>query len=80
MNSTAKQPTLFDREQPRSLECSGPELAAKLADLKHRGAHVTAMQNFNNSGWHLSIQWPLAEVPQSGKVKTTSANFWVPGG
>ena len=34
---TAAQPTLFDRQQPASIECHGSELAAVCADLKARG-------------------------------------------
>jgi hypothetical protein len=35
--NTAKQFNLFEKQFPRSLECSGPDLPALLADLKTRG-------------------------------------------
>jgi hypothetical protein len=58
-----KQPTLFEREQPRSLECSGPELSAKLADLKTRDCIVLGMTSFCVSRWRLSLDWSNAAKP-----------------
>jgi hypothetical protein len=60
-----KQPTLFDRLQPRSLEVSGGDLIAVLKSLKVRGAHVSGMVSMNNSGWRLTIEWPASSVPLS---------------
>ena len=43
MNTTTKQPGLFDSEFPRSIECNGGELSAVIADVKARGAVVLGM-------------------------------------
>jgi len=56
-----KQPTLFDRLQPRSMEISNGDLIAVLRSLKARGAHVSGMiSKPDNSGWRLIIEWPTA--------------------
>jgi len=55
--TAAKQPTLFDREQPRSLEVAGPELAALLADLESRGATVLNMTAIDTGRWLLLLDW-----------------------
>ena len=55
--TTAKQPTLFDREQPRSMEVAGPELNGVLADLKRRGAIVLSMTVRGTGRWLLLLDW-----------------------
>jgi hypothetical protein len=60
----AKQPTLFDREQPSAVECSGPELGALLASLRERGAVVLGMTSICVSSWRLSLDWPDAPKPR----------------
>jgi hypothetical protein len=56
---SAFQPSLFESEFPRSLECSGAELGALLADLKARGAVVLGMASVCVSRWRLSLDWPI---------------------
>jgi hypothetical protein len=54
----------YEREQPSAVECSGPELAALLADLKARGAVVLGMASICVSRWRLSLEWP--DSPKAG--------------
>jgi hypothetical protein len=54
LNMTIEQPT----NQPRTLECSGSELAGLLADLKARGCIVLGMASICVSRWRLSLAWP----------------------
>jgi len=55
---TAAQPTLFDREQPASIECHGSELAAVCADLKARGCVVHGMTVICPGSYRLALYWP----------------------
>lgn len=58
MNTTTKQPGLFDHVQPATVECSGPELAALIADLKARGAVVLGMARLCGANYRLMLHWP----------------------
>ena len=53
-----KQISLFDREQPTELECSGSELAALLASLRERGAVVLCLAVTCISSYRLTLAWP----------------------
>jgi hypothetical protein len=54
--------------QPRTLECSGSELAGLLADLKARGCIVLGMTSICVSRWRLSLDWPDQQgTPRTGR-------------
>jgi hypothetical protein len=72
--NTAKQFNLFEKQFPRSLECSGPDLPALLADLKTRGCIVLGMTVVKTGRWLLSLQWPtrhpaMVERPTPGPTR-----------
>jgi hypothetical protein len=65
---SAKQPSLFDHEQPAAVECAGAELSALLADLKSRGAIPFAMTAICPGRWRLSLDWRDAEKLRFGST------------
>jgi len=58
MNTTTKQPGLFDREQPTTIECTGGELSALIADLKARGCIILGMAAICGANYRLMLHWP----------------------
>jgi hypothetical protein len=58
MNTSTKQPGLFDSEFPRSIECGGGELSGVIADVKARGAVVLGMTAICNAHYQLALHWP----------------------
>jgi len=52
-------------DRPGTLEVIGPDLAAKLADLKARGATAHGMAAVGTGRWRLSIHWPASAVQLS---------------
>jgi hypothetical protein len=60
---SAMQPSLFEIEQPRELECSGAELSALVESLRARGAIILSMTSICVSSWRLSLDWPNQSKP-----------------
>ena len=70
---SALQAELFDVEQPRVMECAGPELGALLASLRERGAVVLGMTSICVSSWRISLEWTKPRFESDGGQ--TGLNF-----
>jgi hypothetical protein len=70
-----RQPSLFDREQPGTVECHGRELADVLAALRERGAIAYAMVTTCPGSYRIHLDWRNAKNAFSFNRRSNRLNL-----